>query len=100
MFTTGTTHRICRSEWTNQNGGGTLVYPLASGPAVSLRLVNIRGGIEDRELFHRLGYSDELISRAGDLIRQMVVNDTSHVEDPLLLERLRRTAARRVIDRN
>ena len=80
-----------------QNGDGTLVYPTASGPVASLRLANIRAGIEDWELFQRLGYTADMVSHAADLIRMTVVNDTSRKEDPLLLERLRREAARRVI---
>ena len=67
----------------------------------SLRLANIRAGIEDWELIARLGHTQELISNAADLITQTVVNATSHKEDPILLERLRRSVARRVItDRN
>ena len=80
-----------------QNGDGTLVYPTASGPVASLRLANIRAGIEDWELFQRLGYTTDMVSHAGDLIRMTVVNDTSRQEDPMLLERLRREVARRVI---
>ena len=80
-----------------QNGDGTLVYPGASGPVASLRLANIRAGIEDWELFQRLGYTADMVSHAADLIRMTVVNDTTRKEDPLLLERLRREVARRVI---
>ena len=80
-----------------QNGDGTLIYPTADGPVASLRLANIRAGIEDWELTNRLGYSTTLISNAADLLRQTVVNDTSRREDPVLLERLRRQAARRII---
>ena len=52
---------------------------------------------QDWELFNRLGYTAELISNAADLITQTVASDTSRREDPALLERLRREAARRVI---
>lgn len=41
---------------------------MATGPVASLRLANIRAGIEDWELFNRLGYTSELISNAADLI--------------------------------
>ena len=59
---------------------------------------NIRDGIEDWELLSRLGHdSDTLISNAADLIRQTVRSDTEREEDPGLLERLRRDAARRII---
>lgn len=81
-----------------QNGDGSLFYPSTAGGLASVRLVNIRGGIEDWELFNRLGYSSERISNAADLIRRTVVNATNHTQDPLLLEQLRRHAAHRVIE--
>ena len=37
------------------------------------------------------------ISHAADLITQLVSNETSRVEDPRLLENVRRQAARRVM---
>lgn len=86
-----------------QNGDENLLYPgVDGGPVSSVRLQNIRDGIEDWELFSRLGHSgvtaaEPLISNAADLIRQAVLNDTARREDPALLERLRREAARRVI---
>ena len=44
-----------------------------------------------------LGATPARISHAADLIAQVVSNATARVEDPALLERLRREAARRVI---
>lgn len=38
------------------------------------------------------------ISHAADLITQLVLNETSRVEDPRLLETVRRQAAHRVME--
>ena len=58
---------------------------------------NIADGIEDWELFNKLGASDASLSHAADLITQLVTNETARHEDPQLLEQLRRQAARRVM---
>jgi hypothetical protein len=60
-------------------------------------LANIADGIEDWELFNKLGASDALISNADDLITQLVRNVTERTADPALLEKVRRQAAHRII---
>ena len=52
-------------------------------------------GIEDWELFNRLGNSlaPTMISNADDLITQLISNITLRNEDPTLLETARRQAA-------
>ena len=80
------------------NGDGSFTYPGDGGkPLGSIRLSNIADGIEDWELLHMLGASDASISHADDLITQVVMNETSRHEDPRLLEKLRRQAAKRVL---
>ena len=63
----------------------------------SIRLSNIADGIEDWELFNKLGATDAYISNAADLIVQLVRNETERVEDPRLLEKVRRQAAHRIM---
>jgi len=79
------------------NGDGNLVYPGVRGPLASNRLIAIADGIEDWQLFHRLGVDTTSISHADDLIAQLVRNMTDRTSDPRLLERVRREAARRVV---
>ena len=74
------------------NGDGNFLYPCPSGPCASIRLKNIRDGIEDWELLDRLP-----IAVRTPLIRQLVRNGTERTEDPLLLERVRRQAAQLVM---
>ena len=75
-------------------------YPGPGGaPLGSIRLANIADGIEDWQLFHMLGATQDRISLAADLITQLVSNATVRAEDPRLLESVRRAAARRVVSR-
>ena len=63
-------------------------------------LFQIADGIEDWQLFQRLGSADlngGRVSKGGDLIAQLISNLTSRVEDPRLLEKVRREAAHRVM---
>ena len=80
------------------NGDGSFTYPGRGGtPLGSIRLANIADGIEDWELFNKLGTSPNLISKADDLITQLVSNITTRNPDPILLERVRRQAAHRIM---
>ena len=79
------------------NGDGAFTYPGEGGkPLSSIRLANIADGIEDWELYNMLGEAGG-ISAAADLITQLVSNETTRRDDPALLERVRREAARRVM---
>ena len=60
--------------------------------------MNIADGIEDIELFKKLGVSAASLSNAADLITQLVRNATQRTEDPRLLESVRRQAAHRIIE--
>ena len=57
-------------------------------------------GTPSRAMFayNTINSTTQKISNAADLIRETVVNATAHVQDPVLLEELRRHAARRVIE--
>ena len=64
--------------------------PGPKGPLPSIRLENIRDGIEDFELLHAVG-----VERCRDLIEQAITNGTSYTLDVELFERLRREVAGR-----
>jgi hypothetical protein len=55
---------------------------------------------QDWELFNKLGATSTSISKAADLISQLVTNETARVEDPVLLESVRRQAAHRIMAAN
>lgn len=78
------------------NGDGSFTYPGPHGLLSSIRLENIRDGIEDWSLFSMLGMNHTL-SSAADLITQLVVNGTERHSDPSLLENVRRQAAHRIM---
>ena len=40
-------------SWANLHGDGTLIYPGVNGPIGSIRLANIRDGLEDYEYLHK-----------------------------------------------
>ena len=79
------------------NGEGNLMYPGPDGPLASNRLILVAEGIEDWQLFRRLGLDNTSISNGDDLITQLVTNETARHEDPGLLEKLRREAAHRAM---
>ena len=56
------------------NGDGSFTYPGQGGtPLGSIRLSNIADGIEDWELFNKLGATSGSISKAADLISQVIL---------------------------
>lgn len=73
------------------------MYPGAAGPLASNRLINLADGIEDLQLFQQLGLDATSISNADDLITLLVRNMTARTGNPVLLEQVRRQAARRVL---
>ena len=80
------------------NGDGSLTYPGPDGPLSTIRLENIADGIEDAALWVQLGINKTTgLSNGADLIQQIVRNGTDRVEDPALMERVRRQAAHRII---
>jgi hypothetical protein len=80
------------------NGDGSFTYPGDGGkPLGSIRLSNIADGIEDWELFAKLGATGASHSHAADLITRLVRNRTDFELDPRALEQARREAARRIV---
>ena len=71
--------------------------PGEDGPIATLRIKSLRDGIEDVELFRRAGAvagGGGFLNANHELISQIATNFTHFKEDPVLLERLRREAAR------
>ena len=89
------------------NGDGYWMYPgEGARPLSSMRLENIRDGLEDSELFARLGSdrSHDVITRVLKENLHCVANSTSRADycvrwrdDPAALEAARREAARRLM---
>ena len=73
------------------NGDGNFAYPGPTGPVASVRLMNIRDGFEDAELFHKLS-----LKQASELVTPLVRSATNYTLDPLLLEKQRQLAANMV----
>ena len=80
------------------DGDGTLVYPGTEGMISSIRLEAITDGIEDWQLFDKLGATSSYISNGADLISQLVRNMSDYHLDSVNMEKVRRLAARRVIE--
>jgi len=71
------------------NGDGYFIYPCPDGlPCSSMRLSNMRDGLEDWELFSQLPPA-----QAADLVAQLVTGPSDWIESPQLLNRVRRQAA-------
>lgn len=70
------------------NGDGNFVYPGVTGPLASVRLMNLRDGFEDAELFRKLS-----LQTASNLVEPLVRSATNYTLDPLLLEKQRVLAA-------
>lgn len=73
------------------NGDGNFVYPGPAGPVASVRLMNLRDGLEDIELLRMLS-----LSEANQLVEPLVRSPTNYTLDPLLLEKQRVLAASKV----
>eukprot|EP00930_Biecheleria_cincta_P028194 TRINITY_DN19665_c0_g1_i1.p1 TRINITY_DN19665_c0_g1~~TRINITY_DN19665_c0_g1_i1.p1 ORF type:complete len:624 (-),score=107.13 TRINITY_DN19665_c0_g1_i1:12-1883(-) len=75
------------------NGDGMFVYPCENGPCSSMRLESIRDGLEDWELFRRLGPA------AVPLLEQVVSGPQEWDADPHLVESIRRQAAEQLMEK-
>lgn len=81
------------------NGDGLLIYAGEEGPLPSLRLANIRDGLEDYEylkLLERLlvtsgraGSPGEAKEQVKTYVRQVMTSATDYTDDPALLRRVR-----------
>lgn len=75
------------------NGDGMFVYPCENGPCSTTRLESIRDGLEDWELFRRLG------AAAVPLLEQVVRGPKEWDADPHLMESIRRQAADKLMEK-
>lgn len=72
------------------NGDGVLLYPGEQGPISSMRLENIRDGLEDVDLLEQYrNQSGEEAAQA--LLRQVITDRTHYSRDPQLLNAARTT---------
>ena len=71
------------------NGDGTLMYAQASGPVPTLRLLNIRDGIQDAALLQLLPNA----TARAELVRKLVRSPTDRTENATLLAAVREQAA-------
>lgn len=74
--------------WEDANGDGSFTYPGEDGLIGTIRLLNLRDGIEDWSLFYRL-----TPEQREPLIKQLVWAADGRSENPALLESVRRQAA-------
>jgi len=72
----------------NMTGDGCLIYPTPDGPVSSIRLENIRDGIEDYDYFQLLAERRGRVE-AMRLYRRMVVDLTTYSRNPGQLYRIR-----------
>ena len=71
------------------NGDGNFVYPGNSGPIATVRLMNLRDGFEDAELFGKLSS----LTTVGEIVSPLVRSATNYTLDHLLMEKQRILAA-------
>jgi glycosyl hydrolase family 123 len=83
----------------DQNGNGSLFYPVAEGPVPSIRVEVLRDGLEDYEYLHRLGelviqargragFEPALLQRAQRLLEvdpELVASMRTYSHDPEVL---------------
>ena len=84
------------TRWTRLHGDGVLLYPGTSGPIGSIRLANIRDGLEDYEylwlLAEKLGDRDAAREACLPVARSL----TSFTRDPAALRAQRERIARQI----
>jgi len=80
-------------------GDGGLLYPTPDGPVSSIRLENVRDGIEDYDYFQLLAKRCGR-PRALRVYRGMVMDLTTYSRDPACLRRLRDGMAAAILGRD
>ena len=88
-ITTGGQH-----DWLH--GDGVLVYPGKAGPIGSIRLANIRDGLEDYEYLHRLAELGEDIDKAREACLPVTEDLTHFTREPEVVLETREGIARQV----
>ncbi|MGI5818715.1 MAG: glycoside hydrolase domain-containing protein [Armatimonadota bacterium] len=92
---------IGRSPGSLANGDGSLLCPGPEGPLATIRLENIRDGLEDYEyyvLLRRLLEERGLPPAEGEVAPEVVEGVSSFTYDPAALEAERERLARRIIE--
>jgi hypothetical protein len=68
-------------DYPSLNGDGVLLYPGENAPIGSIRLENIRDGLEDAELLH--AYKSRFgADRAAEIVRKIAPNRTQYTREP------------------
>jgi len=83
------------STWERLNGDGVLLYPGPDGPLGSIRLANIRDGLEDYEYLRMLGDRTS-VDAAREACLPVTTSLTKFTWDPTVLRDQRRSVAQRV----
>ncbi len=95
------------ATWKYCNGDGNFIYPGKNGPLSSVRLENLTDALEDWELLIQLRkeihkHLLQSVSGRDDYVtylrKKLVQSSLLRNENPKLLEKCRREAARRLID--
>jgi len=76
------------------HGDGVLLYPLPDGPAGSIRLANLRDGLEDYEYLWALGRARGDVWSARADCEPVTRALTTFTRDPAVLQRVRERVAR------
>ncbi len=86
------------TDWPALHGDGVLLYPLRDGPAGSIRLANLRDGLEDYEVLWALGKKrGDLWSARADC-EPVTASLTAFTRDPTVLSAARERIARELTE--
>jgi hypothetical protein len=78
------------------HGDGVLLYPGPHGPIGSIRLANIRDGIEDHDYLYLLAEATGDIDQARAACEPVTASLTEFTRDPEVLSKQRDAIARRI----
>lgn len=84
------------SEWDGLHGDGELLYAGVQGPIGSIRLANIRDGLEDYEYLWLLGQAEGNVETARAACLPVTTSLTEFTRDPAALTAQREAIARRL----
>ena len=84
------------ANWPALHGDGVLLYPLPDGPAGSIRLANLRDGLEDYEYLWALGERRGEVWSARAECEPVTTSLTAFTLDPQVLTAARDRIARRL----
>jgi hypothetical protein len=84
------------SDWERLHGDGELLYAGVAGPLGSIRLANLRDGLEDYEYLWLLGQSAAGVEAARTACLPVTTSLTQFCRDPAVLTAQRETIARRL----